>query len=308
MASVVADLTWLLGMLKEIGLKFELLVTIYSDNKAAIQTATNPVFHERIKHIEIDCHFIREKIQQGLVRTEYINTNEQPTDILTKGLNKVQHLHLRSKLGLLNIFTPPSLRGSIEYNDKNGKENNFPPFLKKMEKTSKTVPQKETPSTSRPTTETDETVSRAAVDEPVPEPPLKMFIPGGCSVNINFNVEKPSSVQGRCDEPLLGSQTLSLDSRSGLRVSYHRCPIPSTHGASSQRAVGRLGPTGATKLEIREADLPQAREVDEGTRAEASRDAGSSSKEAFSVIDITESPSFIESMYNEAQMVIECPN
>ncbi|XP_070057838.1 uncharacterized protein [Nicotiana tomentosiformis] len=74
MSSAVAELTWLLGMLKEIGFKFELPVTIYSDSKDAIQIAANPVFHERTKYIEIGCHFIRENILQGLVKTEYINT------------------------------------------------------------------------------------------------------------------------------------------------------------------------------------------------------------------------------------------
>ncbi|XP_033509086.1 uncharacterized mitochondrial protein AtMg00810-like [Nicotiana tomentosiformis] len=60
MTSSVAELTWLLGKLKEIGLKFELLVTICTNSKAAIQIAANPVFHERTKHIEIDCQYKRE--------------------------------------------------------------------------------------------------------------------------------------------------------------------------------------------------------------------------------------------------------
>jgi len=67
-----------------------------------------------------------------------------------------------------------------------------------MAKTSKSIFQKETPSISRSAIE--ETVSRTAVEEPVPEPPLKMFIPGGCPINIDFKVEKPSSVPGRCEE------------------------------------------------------------------------------------------------------------
>jgi len=114
LASAVSELVWLLGMLKEVGADIKLPVQVYSDSKAAIQIAANPVYHERTKHIEIDCHFIRERLQQGLIKIDYLPTQEQPADILTKGLSRIQHEHLVSKLGVLNIFTPPSLKGSVE--------------------------------------------------------------------------------------------------------------------------------------------------------------------------------------------------
>ena len=113
LASTVSELVWLLGLLKEVGSKIQVPVQIYSDSKAAIQIAANPVYHERTKHIEIDCHFIREKLQKGLIKVEYISTKEQPADVLTKGLSRLQHEHLLSKLGVLNIFAPPSLKGSV---------------------------------------------------------------------------------------------------------------------------------------------------------------------------------------------------
>lgn len=114
LATTVAELIWLYGLLTEVDTKIQLRIDTYSDSKVAIQIAANPIYHERTKHIEIDCHFVRERIQQGLINTNYITTTDQPADILTKGLTKVQHEYLKSKLGVINIFSPPSLRGSVK--------------------------------------------------------------------------------------------------------------------------------------------------------------------------------------------------
>lgn len=73
--------------MKEIGINVQFPAKIYSDSKIAIQIAANPVYHERTNHIEIDCHFIREKLQQGLIKVDYVHTKEQPSDAYTKGLS-----------------------------------------------------------------------------------------------------------------------------------------------------------------------------------------------------------------------------
>lgn len=95
MAEVVSELVWIAGLLKELDVVVSVPIKVYSDSKVAIQIATNPIFHERTKHIEIDCHFIRDKVRSGFMEPQYLCTSMQLADILTKGLGTGQHERLR---------------------------------------------------------------------------------------------------------------------------------------------------------------------------------------------------------------------
>ncbi|XP_016512829.1 putative mitochondrial protein AtMg00810 isoform X1 [Nicotiana tabacum] len=106
MAATVAEVTWLVGLFGELGIAVTNPVQLFYDSKAAIQIATHPIFHERTKHFDIDCHFVREKIQSGQIQTQHIGTKEQPADLLTTSLCKPQHEYLISKLGMKNLFHP----------------------------------------------------------------------------------------------------------------------------------------------------------------------------------------------------------
>lgn len=106
MALAVCEVMWVKQLLKDLGIKEKEGTAIQCDNQAAIAIAANPVQHERTKHVEIDCHFIRDKAKQGDIKPTYVASSEQVADILTKVLTVNQHQKLLSKLG---VQSPPSL-------------------------------------------------------------------------------------------------------------------------------------------------------------------------------------------------------
>lgn len=79
---------------------------LYYDNKATISIAHNPVQHDRNKHVEIDRHFIKEKLEVGIICMLFVPTTQQIVDILTKGLFRSSFEFLISKLGLIDIYAP----------------------------------------------------------------------------------------------------------------------------------------------------------------------------------------------------------
>ncbi|CAN6716764.1 unnamed protein product [Malus baccata var. baccata] len=84
LAHTVADVAWIRLILKDLGVVLLVQPTIYCDNTSAIVLSANPVYHSRIKHLDTDYHFVRERVHQGDLKVEYLPTDEQTTDILTK--------------------------------------------------------------------------------------------------------------------------------------------------------------------------------------------------------------------------------
>ena len=106
MAQGICEGMWILRVLKEPKIEVELPLKLYCDNKAAISIAHNSVQHDRTKHIEIDRHFIKEKIDSGTLCLPFVPSNQQTADILTKSLGRTTFEYLISKLGMIDIYAP----------------------------------------------------------------------------------------------------------------------------------------------------------------------------------------------------------
>lgn len=105
MALGICELVWLNIIFEDLKIKWEGPMRLYCDNKSAINIAHNPVQHDRMKHIEVDRHFIKEKLDSGLICTLFVFTKNQLADILTKGLSIVVFQSLVDKLVMDNIHS-----------------------------------------------------------------------------------------------------------------------------------------------------------------------------------------------------------
>ena len=90
----------------EVDIKTPVPAKLWCHNQTTLHIASNMIFHKRTKHIEIDCHFVCEKIQLDLISTGYVKTGEQLGDIFTKALNGDRVSYQCDKLGMINIYAP----------------------------------------------------------------------------------------------------------------------------------------------------------------------------------------------------------
>lgn len=100
MAMTVCELQWILYILQDLKISYSLPIDLKCDNRAAMHIAVNPVFHERTKHLDIDCHMVRTKRKEGIIATTYVSLATQIADMFTKPLSSPGFQNLRSKLSL----------------------------------------------------------------------------------------------------------------------------------------------------------------------------------------------------------------
>ena len=105
MAQTAYEMVWLRSFLSELDFSMRTPMAMHCDNQVAIFIANNPAFHERTKHIEVDCHYVRNLVMKGVICTPYTQSVEQLADFFTKGFSVGVFESLCNKLGMINIYT-----------------------------------------------------------------------------------------------------------------------------------------------------------------------------------------------------------
>jgi hypothetical protein len=100
MTNGMADVVWLRQLLQELHSPLTTSTLVFCDNVSAVYLSTNPVQHQRTKHVEIDLHFVRERVAYEVVCILHIPTTSQFTDVFTKGLPSVVFTEFRSSLNI----------------------------------------------------------------------------------------------------------------------------------------------------------------------------------------------------------------
>ncbi|RDX84669.1 hypothetical protein CR513_34244, partial [Mucuna pruriens] len=104
MASITCELIWVKQLIQELKFVYVQPMKLYCDNQVTLHIASNPIFHVRTKHIEIDCYFVREKLLAKEISTKFVNSNNQLADIFTKCLRESLIQAICSKLGAYNLY------------------------------------------------------------------------------------------------------------------------------------------------------------------------------------------------------------
>ena len=99
LADGTAEILWIRSLLTELRILSSTVTTLWCDNLGATFLFANPVFHARTKHVEIDYHFVRDRVTKQEIQVRFISSKDQLVYVLTKPLPSVSFAYFRSKFG-----------------------------------------------------------------------------------------------------------------------------------------------------------------------------------------------------------------
>ncbi|KAK6123626.1 hypothetical protein DH2020_042625 [Rehmannia glutinosa] len=108
LSSTVCELQWITYIAHDLQLQIPLPIPLLCDNQAALHIVANPVFHERTKHLDIDCHIVRNQFKSGLINPLKVSSSLQLADLFTKSLGVGVFLKMISKLGMVDLHHGPT--------------------------------------------------------------------------------------------------------------------------------------------------------------------------------------------------------
>ena len=114
MAMATYEIVWILYFLKDIGVEHKREALLFCDSEAPLHIGSNPMFHEMTKHIEIDCHVVRDKVLENVIKLKHVRTHCQLADLLTKAMNFNQFSTLVCKMGMINIHSATTLEAEYQ--------------------------------------------------------------------------------------------------------------------------------------------------------------------------------------------------
>jgi histone deacetylase 1/2 len=105
LADGTTEILWIRSLLAELRISTSSMTMLWCDNLGATFLSANPVFHARTKHVEVDYHFVRDRVAKREIQVRFISSKDQLADVLTKPLPPVSFAYFRSKL---RVESPPS--------------------------------------------------------------------------------------------------------------------------------------------------------------------------------------------------------